>query len=639
MRRLARVLSAQRNAGGSAASPRSHRFVLALVAALACALAIAPGAFASKVAVDSVEDSRTDFGQRTKGGGFSTTVTADAVNATGSGGVGAGDFYVVDSGSNRIQRFSSSGEWKEAWGFDVVASSVGDGDAIQSLTVDASGGQFKLSFGGDTTADLAYNASAAQVQSALRALPSIGAGNVSVTGGPGGPGGAVPYGVFFEGSLGGAAQSPIVTSAGTTPLSGGAASATVRTINPGADTTGFENCKVSAGCKAGIASSLGGGFSGAYGIAVQQSTGNLFIANKSLQRVDVFTATGIFIRSFGLDVVAAGKTGDAPARPAKQSLTVNASGGQLKLSFQGQTTADLDFDASAAEVQAALQDLSSVGPGGIVVSGGPGDESGTTPYVLTFGGALNNSPQPLVVATDGSVPLSGGSASAQVVGTQAGATGAEICTDAADCKAGVAGGVAGAFKGPSAVTFAPAGAPNAGNLLITESDGFRVSEFTPAGSFVRAFGFGVVGVGPSKTSGQATAVQNVTIAAANGTFKLSFEGQTTTPLSYGASAAEVRNALNALSTIGGRGGQVTVSGGPGDTSGSNPYVVTFGGTLAGTAVGQIGLDTSGLGLAVGSQATCTAAPTPPDGTTFQWLRNGAPIAGATNATYTFVSAD
>ena len=639
MRRLARVLSAQRNARRSGASARSHRFVLALVAALACALAIAPGAFASKVVVDSVEDSRVDFGQRTKGGGFSTTVTGNAVNATGNGGVGAGDFYVVDSGSNRIQRFTSTGEWKEAWGFDVVASEDGNGDAIQSLTVDASGGQFKLGFGGDTTADLAYNATAAQVQSALRSLPSIGAGNVSVTGGPGGPGGAIPYGVFFEGSLAGAAQPPIVTSAGTTPLSGGAASATVRTINAGADTTGFENCKVSAGCKAGIASSLGGGFSGAYGIAVQQSTGNLYIANKNFQRVDVFTATGIFIRSFGLDVVAAGKAGDAPARPAKQSLTVKASGGQFKLNFQGQTTADLDFDASAAEVQAALQDLSSVGPGGIVVSGGPGDEAGTAPYELTFGGALGDSPQPLVVAANGSAPLSGGSASAQVVATQVGATGAEICTEAADCKAGVAGGVAGAFKGPAAVTFAPAGAPNAGNVLVTESDGFRVSEYTPAGSFVRAFGFGVVGFGPGKTSGQATAVQSVTIAAADGTFKLNFEGQTTTALPYDASASEVRTALNALSTIGGRGGSVTVSGGPGDASGSSPYVVTFGGTLAGKAVGQIGLDTSTLGLAVGGQATCGAAPSAPDGTTFQWLRNGAPIAGATNATYTFVGAD
>lgn len=637
MRRLARVLSAQRNAGGSAASPRSHRFVLALVAALACALAIAPGAFASKVIVDSVENPRDASVVANKGGNFASTVTGDAVNATGNGGVGAGDFYVVDSGFNRVQRFTSAGSFIEAWGFDVVSAGPGNGDAIQSLTVDATGGQFKLSFGGDTTPDLAYNATAAQVQSALRALPSIGNGNVTVTGGPGG--GSVPYGVFFEGSLSGAAQPPIVTSAGTTPLSGGAATATVRTINAGAETTGFEVCKVAGSCKDGISSSLGGGLANPYGIAVQQSTGNLYIADKGNGRVDVFTATGIFIRSFGVDVVASGKAGDSPAQSAKQSLTVKATGGQFKLSFQGKTTTDLKFDASAAEVQAALQNLTSVGPQGIVVSGGPGDETGTAPYLLTFGAALKDSPQPLVVAANGASPLSGGSATAQVAGTQAGATGAEICTDPADCKSGAPSGAAGGFKGASAITFAPAGAPNAGNLLVTEQESSRVSEFTPAGAFVRAFGFGVVDFGPSKTTGKATAVQSVKIAAASGNFKLSFEGQTTTALPYNASGEEVRNALNALSTIGGRGGSVAVSGGPGDASGSNPYLVTFGGTLAGKAVPQIVLDSSALGLAVGAQVTCSAGPTAPDGITFQWLRDGTPIPGATGATYTFVSAD
>ncbi len=607
------------------------------LAAALVLLVAASGASASKVVIDSVEDSRTDFGQRTKGGGFSSTVTADAVNATGNGGVGAGDFYVVDSGSNRIQRFTSSGEWKEAWGFDVVDSGTGNGDAIQSLTVDASGGQFKLSFGGDTTPDLPYNATASQVQAALRNLPSIGAGNVSVTGGPGGS--SVPYGIFFEGSLAGAAQSPIVASSGTTPLSGGAATATVRTINPGAQTTGFENCKVSAGCKAGVESPLGGGFTGVTGIAVEQSTGNLYITNKSLQRVDVFTATGIFIRAFGLDVVSTGKAGDAPAQPAKQSLTVKATGGSFKLSFQGATTTDLAYDASATQVQSALRALGPIGPQGVTVSGGPGDEAGTAPYVIAFAGALVNSPQPLIAASNGSTPLSGGDASAQVATTQAGRTGLEVCTDPADCKAGVAGAVAGALNGPAGITFAPAGAPNAGNVLVAEEQGARVSEFTPAGAFVRAFGFGVVNVGPSKTNGSASAVQSIKVAAGEGTFKLSFEAQTTAALPFNASPAEVRDALNALSTIGGRGGAVTVSGGPGNASGSNPYVVSFGGALAGRAVGSITIDSSGLGLAVGIEATCSPGSVPPDGVTYKWLRDGVAIPGATASSYTFAAAD
>lgn len=43
-------------------------------------------------------------------------------------------------------------------------------------------GTFTLTFDGDTTTALSYNATAAQIESALEALPSIGAGNVEVTG-------------------------------------------------------------------------------------------------------------------------------------------------------------------------------------------------------------------------------------------------------------------------------------------------------------------------------------------------------------------------------------------------------------------------------------------------------------------------
>src|SRR5262249_19883335 len=40
-----------------------------------------------------------------------------------------------------------------------------------------------------------------------------------------------------------------------------------------------------------------------------------------------------------------------------------------------------------------------------------------------------------------------------------------------------------------------------------------------------------------------------------------------------ATAAEVEAALDALPEIGGKGGTVSVTGGPGDASGSNPYVI------------------------------------------------------------------
>jgi hypothetical protein len=76
-------------------------------------------------------------------------------------------------------------------------------DTVETVTINGAptGGTFTLTFGGQTTSALAYNATAAQVQAALVALSSIGAGNVTVTGAAGGP-----YTVTFVGVFAGLAQ-------------------------------------------------------------------------------------------------------------------------------------------------------------------------------------------------------------------------------------------------------------------------------------------------------------------------------------------------------------------------------------------------------------------------------------------------
>jgi hypothetical protein len=73
---------------------------------------------------------------------------------------------------------------------------------VQSLSITGSptGGSFTLSFRGQTTSAIAYNATAAAVQAALEALPAIGSGNVVCTGGPL-PGTAVT--ITFQNVLGG----------------------------------------------------------------------------------------------------------------------------------------------------------------------------------------------------------------------------------------------------------------------------------------------------------------------------------------------------------------------------------------------------------------------------------------------------
>lgn len=69
------------------------------------------------------------------------------------------------------------------------------------------------------------------------------------------------------------------------------------------------------------------------------------------------------------------------------------SGGSVPWSFNGQTTSPLPFDVSPAALQTALQALSSVGSGNLLVGGVAGKY-----YTFTFAGALANSPQPEITA-------------------------------------------------------------------------------------------------------------------------------------------------------------------------------------------------------------------------------------------------
>ena len=76
-------------------------------------------------------------------------------------------------------------------------------DAVQTVTLTGgpTGGTFTLTFDGDTTGTISYNASAATVQSDLAALTSVGSGNVTVTTGINGG-----WQVRFMGSLAGVYQ-------------------------------------------------------------------------------------------------------------------------------------------------------------------------------------------------------------------------------------------------------------------------------------------------------------------------------------------------------------------------------------------------------------------------------------------------
>jgi hypothetical protein len=105
---------------------------------------------------------------------------------------------------------------------------------IQTVTITGAptGGSFRLTWNGQQTAVIAYNATAATVQAALEALSNIGVGNVAVGGGPG-PG--TPYTVTFQGQF--ASENVAQMTASHTFTGGTTPAIAVTTTTPGVPPT------------------------------------------------------------------------------------------------------------------------------------------------------------------------------------------------------------------------------------------------------------------------------------------------------------------------------------------------------------------------------------------------------------------
>src|SRR5262249_40815499 len=81
-----------------------------------------------------------------------------------------------------------------------------------------------------------------------------------------------------------------------------------------------------------------------------------------------------------------------PTANEVQEVELNdATGGTFTLTFDGQTTAALDWDASSSEVESALEALSNIDA--VSVSGSAGG-----PFSVTFEGSLAGTNVPLLVA-------------------------------------------------------------------------------------------------------------------------------------------------------------------------------------------------------------------------------------------------
>jgi DNA-binding beta-propeller fold protein YncE len=363
------------------------------------------------------------------GGAFSapSTVASD----------GSGNVYVLEEAGNRVQKYSSAGVFQRMWGKDVIApgaaTDTGTGFEVCTVAADCTLGS-QGALGGELShprgiavdadgnvyvADTAnnrvqeYTAAGAFIRAFGRSVDTTQPGTFAVCTVPAncGAGDAAPGGA-------GTVYSPLsiaVDSDGAIYIGSGLRRVDKFTVSGGVPTfdrtwgadvdntggTGFEVCTVSAQCQTGtIGTGLGGEFGIPAGIAV--AAGNVYVFGSNRFRVDKFTTSGAFLRTWGKDVVQGGGTGFeicTVAADCKTGVTGSAGG----------------------EFRSPNDD---VGPASDAVAVDP---SGTTVYVAD---RENDRLQVFTTAGDfkGAWGLGVDSASFS--------TGPQVCTVAANCTAG-----------------------------------------------------------------------------------------------------------------------------------------------------------------------------------------------------------
>jgi hypothetical protein len=210
-------------------------------------------------------------------------------------------------------------------------------EGVQKVYIDGrpTGGTFALTFDGQTTTPIAYNASPATVKAALIALSNIAAPDINV------------------------AQAGAENEHQSVQITGGATGGTF-TLTVNGETTAP--------------------------IPFNPSDREMLTA---LQGLPSIGQSDVSVKStFSVD-------------SQKIKLVGEPTGGTFTLTFDGQTTAPIAYDATASEVQTALTALSNINPGDISV--GSDDEWEHSPYHVAFGGQSLLSSIPIV----GSIPIIG----------------------------------------------------------------------------------------------------------------------------------------------------------------------------------------------------------------------------------------
>lgn len=217
------------------------------------------------------------------------------------------------------------------------------------------------------------NSTAASVQASLEGLSSIGAGNVAVSGPNGGP-----WAVEFKGTrLAGADVPPMSAEAALAP----SGTVSISSANPNS----LEVCTVPADCRAGIAGTALGQFSGnSPGDLAFDSTGNLYALDEGNARVQKFNPALSSVANFGTAAF-------APFTKAAPERMTAAEGGS-RLDFSVSKSGSNERNVLELDTSGNLKDSSLVGAsieGSAGIAGLAFQEASGTIYATT---GFNQSP-------------------------------------------------------------------------------------------------------------------------------------------------------------------------------------------------------------------------------------------------------
>jgi VCBS repeat-containing protein len=284
----------------------------------------------------------------------------------------------------------------------VVTTPVGVNEVQVLEASGATSGTFTLTFAGETTAPIMYNASAAAIQVALENLSNVGVGDVQVTGGPIN---TTDVTVTFMGGLG--LQNVPTIVADTSNLNDAELSIStttiaepgvneVQTLTPTGVTAGtftltfngqttapidWDASAADIGAALNLLSTIDGD--------VVAGGGPIDSAAVSIEFVGDLAATNvnpISVNNTNLTGTIAATTTTQGFAGVNEVQTIDATGavsGTFTLTFDGETTNALPFNAGAAQIQAALEGLANIGAGDVAVAGGPVN---TTAVTITFTG-------------------------------------------------------------------------------------------------------------------------------------------------------------------------------------------------------------------------------------------------------------